>query len=144
MVRARAGKGSVAIDTVPLPEKVLGMKTKKGSISQLGDRYYFKAAGRKFEIPVGIVSRQEIRKLAGKEVFAAFSRKKPGEIVAIGTWPTPEAPSVRCYWIVCYIPAPDLIRRIDPAIRTALFENMLKEGVITPKLESIIKNGIQF
>jgi hypothetical protein len=143
MVQARKGKGSVAIDTVPLPEKVLGMKTKKGVISQAGDQYYFKADGQKSEIPVVIIPRKDIRKLVGKEVYAAFSLKKPGEIVAIGTWPTPEARSIKCYWIICYIPATDMIQRIEPLIREALFDSMRDEGIITSKLENIIKNGIK-
>lgn len=130
-----------AIDTVPLPEDVLGMVTKKGKVSKTGSKYFLTVGKRKTEIPVGVtVSAAEVNKLVGKEVYAAFSGKRKSEIVAVGTWPEPEKPTRPvCYWIVCYIPAPDILRRIGMDIRRTLIQKMLADGIITPKLAQRIK-----
>ncbi len=138
-------RGSVAIGTVPLPEKVLGMKMKKGRVTKFGNRFFFVSGGRKSEIPVGmIVSRADIGKLVGKKVYAAYSQRAPGGIVAIGTWPTPERPRIDRYWIICYIPVPDIIRRIERPVRRALLDRMMAEGIISKKLGDIIRNARGF
>lgn len=140
MPRTRTGKKSVAIEIVTTPDKFLGMKTRKGTILQAGGRCYFKTAGRKAEVPIITNSQQAIRKLAGKEVYAVYSLRKPGEIVAIGTWPTPERPQLKKIWILCYIPAIDMIRRIDESVRQTLLRGFVKEGIITSRLGRMFSN----
>lgn len=145
MKRVSKRRGRVAIDTVPLPEKVIGMPTKKGKVSRLRGRYYLTVGRRRVEIPVGpIISTDQVRKLVGKDVLVAFSGRRKSEIVAIGTWPTPERPRpFRCFWILCYIPALDMIFRVRPSVRTTLIGKMVRERVITTKLARMIRSGIR-
>lgn len=143
MKRVSKRRGRVAIDTVPLPEKVIGMPTKKGKVSRLRGRYYLTVGRRRVEIPVGpIISTDQVRKLLGKEVHVAYSRRRKSEIVAIGTWPTPERPRLKI-WVTCYIPAPDMIIRVRPSVRTTLIGKMVRERMITPKLARMIRSGIR-
>ncbi len=138
----KRGRGSVAIDTVPLPEKVLGMKVKKGRVTVARGKYYFILGRTRTEIPVGpVVQERDVKRLVGKDVFAAFSKTRSNEIVAIGTWPTPESPRIRPGWIVCYIPAPDVMRRVDLKVREALVNRMASEGIISQRLKRDIKSG---
>jgi len=128
MAKIRARRGSVAIDTVPLPER-----TAKGVINQVGGKYILEVEGRKFDLPVGpTLPEAEIKRFAGKAVTAFFSMKKPENLVAIGTWPTPERPRFRC--VLCYLPAPDWIRRIDSAVREVAIREMVKAKIISGAL----------
>ena len=145
MKRVSRRRGRVAIESVPMPDKVIGMPTKKGKVSRLRGRYYLTVGRRRVEIPIGpVISTDQVRKLVGKQVHVAFSGRRKSEIVAIGTWPTPEIPSrIRCYWILCYIPAPDMISRIRPDIRNTLIGKMVRQKVITQKLARMIRSGLR-
>ncbi len=135
-------KRSVAIDTVPLPEKVLGTTIRKGKLSKTRNKYVLTVGRKKVEVPVGIfITKSEAGKLVGKEVRVAYSKTKPSSIVAIGTWPTPEKPRIRPRWILCYIPAPDILRRVDPVIRTALINKLVNEGIIMPSLRTLLNRA---
>jgi len=121
-------KGSVAIDTVPLPERMV-----KGVIQKVGEKYILEVEARKIEIPVGpVMPEVEIKRFIGKEVTAFFSKARPRDLVAIGTWPTPEKPRFRC--LLCYYPAFDIIRRIDPKVREVVIREMVKEKIISQAL----------
>jgi len=137
-------RGSVAIGTVPTPDRVLGMKVKRGRVSKVRNKYFLTVGGRKTEIPVGsFILRSEIGKMTNKSVYVAFSNTRKSEIVAIGTWPTPEKPRVVCY-IICYIPADDMVRRIGPDVRDNLIDKMVNENIITPELAREIEFGPSF
>jgi hypothetical protein len=126
MPKIGARGGSVAINPVPLPER-----TVKGIIQKVGEKYILEVEGRKIEIPVGpVILETEIKQFMGKEVTAFFSKTRPRDLVAIGTWPTPEKPRFRC--VLCYYPAPDIIRRVNPKVREVLIREMVKEKIISP------------
>ena len=117
-----------AVDT---PDKTLGMKTKKAKVTRARGKYFVSIGARKLEIPVGlIVSAKEVSKLVGKDVFVALSKKKPTEIAAIGDWPRIKKPT----WILCNIPAPDMIRRVQDSVRKAMVSKMVSTKIITPKM----------
>jgi hypothetical protein len=74
-----------------------------------------------------------LRKLVGKEdVVAVLSGRT---IAAIGRRVAP------CYWIVCYIPAPDLFERIRPEIRKQLVTKYVNEGIIGKQLAREIQGS---
>ena len=127
MPTARRG-GSVAIDTVPLPERKV-----KGVIQKVGEKYILEVEGRKIEIPVRpVLPEAEVKRFVGKEVTAFFSRKRPQNLVAIGTWPTPEKVKFHC--LLCYKPALDLMKQMDPVVREHIIDEMVKEKIISPAL----------
>jgi hypothetical protein len=71
------------------------------------------------------------RKLVGKpDVEVAMSGRN---IVAIGRRVAP------CYWIVCYIPVPDIFRRILPEIRQQLLQKYLDADIIDRKFADELK-----
>lgn len=132
-------KRSVAIDTVPLPEK-----TVKGVIVTEGKEIVLKIGRQKLTIPRGpLSSQQQLSQLVNKNVAVVFSRKNKKEIVAIGTWPTPERPAIRPRWILCYLPAPDIMKRVDPYIRKELIFALEKEGIISPEMANIVRINIK-
>ena len=139
MANLGSSRGRVAIDTVPLPEKGIGMPTKKGKLLKKSGQYYVSVAGKRTAIPPnGIVFEKDIAALVNKDVYVAFSMKSPTRIVAIGTWPTPEKPRFGKRWIICYIPAPDILKGIQPQVQELLLRKMVDERVITERLRKTI------
>ncbi len=125
-------RSSVAIDTVPLPERVA-----PGKVSRVGKKYILTVSGRKKEIPVGLLlPESKIRPMVGKRVAVAYSRTSPGSIVAIGTWPEPERtgrpPKFRC--VLCYIPAPDVFRRVGDAVRDSIITDLIGADILSQEL----------
>ena len=124
---------SVAIDTVPLPERV-----DPGKVTKAGNKYYLTVAGRKREIPIGpLLPEAKIRPMVGKQVAVAYSRRSPGAIVAIGTWPTPERPRFRC--VLCYIAPPDIIRRVHDSVRDSVISELIKAKILSQKLGGLLR-----
>lgn len=143
MKKAVRRRGSVAIDTVPLPERPLGMRARRGKVSRIKNKYFLTIGRRRMELPVGtLIPKKKIQPYAGKEVVAFLSNKKRSEVVAIGTWPTPEKPLFFRNPIVCYIPAPDIMRRIDRDVRASLIINMLDKRIITSRLAEELIRGL--
>jgi len=139
MPTPRAGKSRIAIDTVPLPDKVL-----RGSLSRARGKYVLTVGRRKLDFPIGpLLPEAEARKLVGKPLAVAFSGTKPSEVVAIGPWPPPVGPAgpIKCYWVICYIPAPDMIRRIRDRVRSQIIRELQTEGVISARLANAIRSG---
>jgi hypothetical protein len=133
MPTVRSRKGTLRIDTVPLPERKA-----KGSIQKIAGKYILAVEGRELDIPVGpILPEADIEQFVGKEVAVFFSKVRPQDIVAIGTWPTPEKPRFRC--VLCYYPGPDVIRRINPKVREVLIGEMVKSKIISPALGRYLK-----
>jgi hypothetical protein len=130
-------RGSVFIETVPLPED-----TVKGGIVIDGKKFFLKVGRKRIELTPGLLaSRGELKALAGSDVAVVFSRRKAREIVAIGTWPTPERPRVRRpKWIICYLPAPDFMRRTDPYMRKELLWAFEREGVIDREVADLVRS----
>ena len=129
-------KKYAAIDTVPTPD-FEGMTFKKGTVVKKRDRYVLKVGARLFDVPATAAPPSELRSLQGRSVYAAFSKSVPGAVVAIGTWPTPEKPR----WILCYIPAPELLRRLDRRVREELLRGMVAEGVVSEAFAREVKGA---
>lgn len=74
-----------------------------------------------------------VRKLVGKkDVVVAVSGRT---IVAVGRRVAP------CYWIICYIPAPDIFRKILPEIRQQLLQKYVDEKVIEKKFAEELRTS---
>ena len=132
-------KASVAIDTVPLPER-----TVKGGIIIDGSKFILEVSQQRVEIPVGVwITKAEVQELVGKDVAVYYSATKPGEIVAIGTWPTPERVAIRPRRYPCYIPPPpDIMVRVIPAFREIMINEMVRAKVISPRLAAALRGKI--
>ncbi len=103
---------SVSIDTVPLPEKELNLPVKRANIKILRGKYFLQVGNMLNELPVGTsIKTGDVNKLVGKNVIAVYSSKSLTNIIAIGTWPTPESPRIEKKLILCDIgstPTPEL------------------------------------
>ncbi len=129
--------GSIAIDTVPTPEH-----TARGTLSKVRDAYVLKVGRRTVKFSASpILPAIELDMLVGNEVLVAFSPKLPSIVVAITKWP--RRPRVPCYWIICYIPVPDLVRRIQDQVRIGLLKQMVAEGVVAPDMAREIRYGLK-
>src|SRR5581483_5177858 len=121
-------------------EKILGMVTKKGKLSKVRNTYVVTVDRKRVQVPVGeIVGKADLDKMVGKEVQVAISGGKKAAIVGIGLWP-PAGPDP-CYWIICYIPVPDLITQIGPSLRESLVRTMVSEKIITEEFAKEINVG---
>jgi hypothetical protein len=125
MAKSKRTKDTVAIGTWPTPEAI------RAKVFYLRGKYFLTIGRSKLEIPVGtIVTEQDARSMVGKDVYAAVSGKN---IVAIARIPD---------WIICYIPAPDFLKKVRPDVQRNIIEKMASEKIITPRLKAELLRGL--
>lgn len=114
--------------------------TQPGTITKSRNKYFVAVRDRKMEIPVGLtVKEAELDKLAGKEVQVALSTARIPTVVGI----RPPGKRPGCYWIVCYIPVPDIFKKIDDRIRRELVTAMVDQKIIAEEVGKEIQTGIK-
>ncbi len=113
--------GGVIIDGT-----TIAAETVTGKVVKARGKYYLQLRQKKLEIPLGsLATEREVGRLAGKDVYVALTKPPKSSVIAIGTWPTPEKPAVRFpRRILCYIPAPDVLRRLNPGLQRLLLDEM--------------------
>lgn len=113
--------GGVIIDG-----KTIAAQTVTGKVVKARGKYYLQLRKKKLEIPLGpLATEREVATFAGKDVNVAVTKPPKSSVIAIGTWPTPEKPEVRFpRRILCYIPAPDVLRRMNPELQRLLLDEM--------------------
>jgi hypothetical protein len=113
------------------------VKFKPAKITLAREKFTLTVDESKTQIPVGeIVDAASVQKLVGKTgVEVALSGKA---VVAIGR--RRAGPSL-CYWIICYIPAPDHIRRINPELRQELINQYEVQKIIDQKFADELRAG---
>ena len=110
----------IAFDVKQLSEE-LGATVKEGTVSAVRGKYFVSVGVLKKEIVVGDTTPEaEVKALAGRPVAVVMSGRN---IVAIGGVP-------RRPWILCYIPVPDLIKRIREDLRGDLLNRYAAANVI--------------
>jgi hypothetical protein len=140
MTNLKKSRDSVAIDTVPLPEKELNLPVRRGFVKKLPNRYILQIGKKTKDLPVGtFIKAKDVANLVGKQVIVVYSSRKLTEIVAIGTWPTPESRRIRKRLILCYLPLPDFLSRIDNQIRNIVLNKMLSGKIITPSFARYVR-----
>ena len=102
------------------------IKFKPAKVTIEREKFMLTVGATKKPILVGEINdASSVRKLAGKKgVEVALSGRT---IVAIGRRVAP------CYWIICYIPVPDLFRVILPEIRQQLLQKYVDENIVDRK-----------
>ena len=96
---------------------------KQGKLVASRDQFHVTVDGRKMAVPpLAVTDAGQLKRLAGKQVAVLVSKRN---IVAIG------GVSFKPPIIVCYIPAPDIIKAIEPQFRELLLKNYVDKGVIT-------------
>jgi hypothetical protein len=124
-------------DAVPVDLKALsqevGATVKQGAISAARGKYYLTVGDVKTEIPVSLaIPEKDLLSLVGKPVFAASSGRS---IIAIwGDVVVPKLP--KCYWILCYRPAPDVFQPLQDALRGAGINELVQAGKISEAIKS--------
>lgn len=122
-----------------MAKREIEARTQEGTVVRDRKGYYVKTGRRKLKIPTDFMAtRSEVAKLVGKEVTVAFSQADPNMIVAIGHRPSRR---VKCYWIICYVPAPEFLTQVRPVLREKLLRNMVAEDVISKSLAREIRLG---
>ena len=104
----------------------LGATVKEGAVSTARGRYFVTVGATKREIPIGDLNMEaDVKPFVGLKVPVIVSGRA---IVAIGDlqWKRPP--------IICYIPPPDLFRRIRGDMRATLIDRYVGEGVIPARL----------
>jgi hypothetical protein len=123
----------LAVDVKALAAE-LGTTVKEGVVTAVRDRYYLTVGRRKLAIPTDEMNtKAEVRKLVGKRVPTILSGST---IVAIGY------PGVPFCYILCYVPAPDILRRVRPELRVELVNRYTKMNVISAKLGKNLLAGL--
>ena len=108
------------------------IKFKPATVTIERDRFILTVGATKKPILAGEINdAASVRKLAGKkDVEVALSGTS---IVAVGRRVAP------CYWIICYIPVPDLFRKIRPEIRQQLLQTFVDEDIVDRKFAEELK-----
>ena len=92
-------------------------------------KYFVAIGATKKELVVGDTTPEaEVKALVGKPVAVVVSGRT---IVAVGSPP-------RKPWIICYIPVPDLIRKVRPELRASLLKEYVNAGVIPTKAVDVL------
>ena len=120
--------------TFPVSE-LKGMPVVPARVVKSGDRYLLVRGRQRQEIPLGpLTLPSDLDPFVGLPVSAVISRKQKDEVVAIGTWPTPEKPSQGARIALCYAPAQKTLRRVRDVYREAILDSLVDEGAITDVL----------
>lgn len=102
---------------------------KAGKIIASRGKYFVQVGATKKELPVGtLISEAQAKTLAGKNVGVYVSGKS---IVAIAPW---DKQRFKKPWIICYLPAPDLFKRINERLRDIVRETYLQEGILSQEV----------
>lgn len=112
------GTAKVSFDVKALGAEI-GKEVKEGTLS----KGVLKVGRKTFDLKAGgLVDAAKLKELGNGKVPVIVS---DDTVVAIGypPWHWP------CFWL-CYIPAPDIFREIDPAIREALAKQYVKLNII--------------
>lgn len=132
-----AKKLAKATDAVPVDLKALsqevGATVKQGAITASRGKYYLTVGDVKTEIPVSLaIAEKDLQNLVGKPVFAASSGKS---IIAIwGDATLPRLP--KCYWIICYKPAPDVFQPLQDAMRVTAIDELVQAGKLSEGIKA--------
>jgi hypothetical protein len=109
----------------------LGMRTREGVLEKRGSGFFLKVGRTRQEIPVGqFLDPADLNKLAGKEVLVGYSGSSI--VVIVAKWPVTRPPRFPC--VMCYYPAPNLLRRIRPEMKEVLLRRFVKDRIISPQL----------
>ena len=108
------------------------IKFKPAKVAIEREKFVLTVGATKKTILVGEINDgASVRKLVGKKgVEVALSGTS---IVAVGRRVAP------CYWIICYIPVPDLFRKIRPEIRQQLLQTFVDEDIVDRKFAEELK-----
>ena len=130
-------KGGIIIEGLKKLEQEIGMPVRRGIISLIRDKYYITIDSKRTALPVGtVISKEDIKPLVGKEVLAVFSSKNKKYLIAIDAVPLPDKIKFPNKLIICYIPVPDIIHRINDQIRNPLIRGLIDQGIITREFAS--------
>lgn len=110
---------AVGVDVKALSAE-LGAAVKEGKVTAARGRYYVAVGALKKEIVVGDTTPEaEVKAMVGKSVAVVMAGRA---IIAVGL---PKKP-----WVVCYIPVPDLIKKVREGLRGDLLNRYVGLNVI--------------
>lgn len=111
-----------------------GVTLKPVKVTAARGKFMVKLGAAQKELLVGETNAAaDVKKLVGKNAVAAISGKT---IAAIG------ARLPGCYWIICYIPVPDLFQRIRPELRSQLIRKFVDEKVFSESFAEEIQQQL--
>jgi hypothetical protein len=107
---------------------------RKGVLGVERGEFFLEVEGRREELPVGIQDEAQLHELVGETVEVLYSVPKPYVVGLV-------AKRVRCYYILCYYPAPPWLRyrgtiipAIDEKVRVHLAKRFMEEGLISDRV----------
>ena len=117
-------------------EEKFGVKARLGTLTRVGKEYKFKVDAKTWTFDESLlISSKPIGKLVGNGT-AAGGIIIDGRIFAV----------VLIHFripIICYIPIPDILRRVNFAIRSELIDAMAREKVLPATLATALKGEMQ-
>lgn len=112
-------------------------ETRIGTVGFKEGKYFLEVAGRREELPVGIVAEEaQLKELVGQEVEVLYSEPRRVVVGLIAK----ELPPITCYipwwrrWHTCYLPAPWVLRGVEKEVRANLAKQFLEEGLISEEV----------
>ena len=108
-------------------ERKYKVKAKRGKIGKVRGNYYLSVGGRRKKLdPSLVISPKPLDQLVrtSLNVRVIFTKRVPSVII-------PDFPkTIRCYFILCYYPAPFFRSKINKVVRTRLIREMVMEGTL--------------
>ena len=113
---------------------------KSGLLAHKDGKYVVQVEGQPeaIEVTVGLLENEErLRSLVGQHVDLLYSNPKP-QLVGL----MPKKAISHCYFILCYVPIPDLLKGykfpvtpvVDVTVRKELATKLFKEGTISQEV----------
>jgi len=113
---------------------------KSGVLAYKEGKYVVQVDGQResIEIAVGMLENEaHLKSLIGQHIDLLYTIAKP-QLVAV----LPKKPIPHCYFILCYIPAPELLKGfkipvtpiVDAAVRKELATQLFKDGTISEEV----------
>ncbi len=115
-----------------------------GRVLQQRDRFYvrLKRSKEARELPPEAVAADvDLASIAAADapVSVALDSEAAGASILALNVPVATRPVPRWRWILCYIPAPELLRKVDPAVRATLLDEMVRLKVIPRSLAAQVR-----
>ena len=90
---------------------------KEGKVISSRGKFYVAVGRSRTQIPAAFAEPDALKKIAGQSVQVTFYGKS---LVAIGKRP----------WILCYVPAPDIFKVVQPDLQRFLQKKYMDAGIL--------------
>jgi hypothetical protein len=109
-----------------------GLVQRAARVLAVRGKYFLEIGGIHKALQVDLIADAELERATGREVTAVLAGRN---IVAIAVGP-------KRPWWVCFIPVPELFRRVEPELQREILGHYVAEGVISRLVAGKLEHAI--